>query len=406
MAAPKATIQKDPDTQYQHFIPRFVLRSAQQNKKKSKRRGKKWKLDVKNPPLKFYDMETETRSLHYTSRCYGIIDMYRDISQLKDQQHIEKMLSELEAISAKIVARILQAVDAITGGDGRKVVNLTRIERNSLRKFIFVMKYRTALFFHKYNHHTLATYEAVDKDSLTQFMRKTKISSPRMVWLNNLKTILETHIDAEGTWVHDVRETMFVHDANWFIFNMQESYMAFVTPGDEVIAEEGEFILSESAFGIHEGPTEGPGASGETGGGEFIEYHKLAPLSPRLLLVLRSNFLRKGNEGVYDQLRQMTEKLTSSAGKKLMATPSVFAGLELEPATPSYGLNLPVHRFKPKDDDLFAFKIQKINSKYLHLFNTIILAEAKVSLTWKTDKAMKNTLKEYLDNEDFKLPGD
>ncbi|CCX32574.1 Similar to hypothetical protein [Tuber melanosporum Mel28]; acc. no. XP_002837738 [Pyronema omphalodes CBS 100304] len=183
----------------------------------------------------------------------------------------------------------------------------------------------------------------------------------------------------------------FRGDALWYIFHMTESYLAFCEPANS----EDEFIITENGFGIHEGPTfysidEATGAQKDT---SYTEYHKLAPLSPRLLLVLRSNYLRKENK---EALRKRRMRPEVSNAK------SLFEDLPVEPATPSYGMAL-AQQFIAKDEHTFAFKIYKVSREYLDLFNGVLLQEATESITWRTDSAMQRTLDAFLKNSRLQI---
>ncbi|KAF8465029.1 hypothetical protein BDZ91DRAFT_783399 [Kalaharituber pfeilii] len=386
----------EPLEQYHHFVPRLVLRefadaeSREQNKRQ--------------PLIKLYSMESSTITHTSVSRCYGNVNMYCDAgAPSADTMHIEKALGRLERQAANIITRIKSAQ-----AKNETSVTITRVERNCVRKLLFVMKYRTPLFWTKYNR-PLEEYNHIDTPDVLKFMREKGFNNPLEVWLHNLKTILDTPIDPEDKWKETINNSCFSHDAMWFIFNMTESFMAFCEPanrGDE-------FIVSESAFGIHEGPTEAimeaymsPGLAGaanfdellkiRSGKGQYTEYHKMAPFSPTLLLVLRSNFLRPENKWMLREFAKMP-------GCHQLNTPSLFDHLQLDPPTPSYGL-VTIDEFKPKDDDKFTFKLHKLSHKEVRLFNSIILNEVRVNLTWLSDEAMKTTLQEYLNDDLFRLP--
>lgn len=342
------------------------------------------------------------------------MNLYQDAgASAVDEMHIEKALSVLERQASRIITRIKRAQ-----ARNEPSVTLTRVERNCVRKFLFVMKFRNPFFWAKYGC-TTEEYQHVDREYVLKFMQERNLTKPIEVWLLTLKTIIETPIDANDEWEKTVYDTCFSHDALWFILHMNGSFMSFCQPADM----EDEFILSESAFGIHEGPSEGTAAfipkwtstaRRDIGGldvtteiakmrannGWYTEYHHLAPFSPKLLLVLRSNNLR--TEESKRQFRDMAN--SGIPGSHQWAIPSVFDHLHLEPPEPSYGRNIPIEQFKRSDQDTFTFPLHKLSRRDLVLFNSIILNEVRKELTWTSDLAMTRTLEAYLEEERFRLP--
>jgi len=66
---------------------------------------------------------------------------------------------------------------------GAASVDLTRTELNTIRKFLFVMKYRKQGFWQKYNRPSLAEYVGVDRPDVTSFMRRRGFKKPVEMWL-------------------------------------------------------------------------------------------------------------------------------------------------------------------------------------------------------------------------------
>ncbi|KAF8451461.1 hypothetical protein BDZ91DRAFT_802688 [Kalaharituber pfeilii] len=386
----RAQDQRDED-RYHHFIPRLALRNFSPAPPQAK--------PDRNPRIHYYHLSTHNLHFDPVGNRYGNPSMYLDASA-SNKQHIEVALSKLERIASNIITRIKEAL-----AKGDAMVTMTRTERNNLRKFLFVMRYRTQLIWGKYNR-PLEQYDMADRSHVLKYMRRKGFTKPLEVWLHTLKTILDTHLDANKTWIQKIREECFEHDAAWFVFNMEESFMALCTPK----SDDDEFILSECAFSIHEGPTEAPMAAytksdpsgmldplefGRSRSSKYTEFHKLAPLAPNLLVVLRSNHLRGEN-------KWMLKERAKFPGQEQWARKSIFDHLDLKPAMPSYGQVTPAE-FKPKDDDKFTFKLHKLGHRDVRLFNSVILEEAKQGLTWRRDEAMVRTLREYLEDESCKL---
>jgi hypothetical protein len=73
------------------------------------------------------------------SRTFGMTDMYRDFSNASNQNYLEEELSKLESRAAGTVSIIRKHFE-----EGKSEVWITRPDRNTLRKFLFIMKYRSS----------------------------------------------------------------------------------------------------------------------------------------------------------------------------------------------------------------------------------------------------------------------
>lgn len=67
--------------------------------------------------------------------------MYRDFANATNQHYLEEQLSGLESRAGGIVSTIRKAFEA-----GNQEVWITRTDRDVLRKFLFIMKYRGTRF--------------------------------------------------------------------------------------------------------------------------------------------------------------------------------------------------------------------------------------------------------------------
>ena len=78
-------------------------------------------------------------------------------------------------------------------------------------------------------------------------------------------------------------------------------YLALCTPENQ----HDEFLLSENLFSIHEGPTRlyVDAISREEVPRAYTEYHVLAAISPRLMIVLRSNLLPNAEEDMFEEFK-------------------------------------------------------------------------------------------------------
>ncbi|CUS10991.1 unnamed protein product [Tuber aestivum] len=347
-----------------------------------------------DPYIKLYDLESGVLDFRKVGRAYGIPDMYIDVDHEK-VNHIEVLLSKLESSVASIYHRIKKGHEG-----GTYEFSISRKEVNLLRKFLFVMRYRNYKFWSKYTG-TIDNYEYNDRHLLVPFLKERSITDLRQVWLQNLEVILRTEIDADGEWLDTIGREMFSGDADMYVFHMRESYMAFCEPE----SLEDEFIITDNGFGIFEGPVvydvfdlKGTGADGsrpQLKDPTYTEYHKLAPLTPRLILVLRSNFLRDG------PLWQKRLKFFRDL-KTWPESDSLLQGLPIKPPKTHYwlpGRTKAVHTL----EDEFFFEIHKANTKEVHIINTVMLQEATRAITWVSDESLVRSLKAFLGNPRFML---
>ncbi|PUU82245.1 hypothetical protein B9Z19DRAFT_1099249 [Tuber borchii] len=347
-----------------------------------------------DPYIKFYDLESGVLDFGKVGRSYGIPDMYKDVAHER-VYHVRELLWKLGSDVAIIYHRIKKVHES-----GKPNFSITRRERNILRKFLFVMRYRSYNFWSKYTG-TIDTYEHSDRSRLIEFLKERSITDLRQVWLQNLEVIIRTEIDADGEWLQTIGREMFGGDANMYVFHMSESYMAFCEPQ----SSEDEFILTDNSFGIFEGPVvydtanlKSSGTDGSlprVGDPTYTEFHKLAPLSPRLILVLRSNFLR--DEPIWKRRKEIFGQFEA-----LPNAVSLLQDLPIKPPKIHYwlpGKSKPVHTL----EDEFFFEIYKAKTEQIHVINGLMLQESVRSITWVSDESLVRSLQAFLANPDFML---
>ncbi|RPA93763.1 hypothetical protein L873DRAFT_1511473 [Choiromyces venosus 120613-1] len=345
----------------------------------------------KDPYIKFYDLESGVLDFRKVGRVYGIPDMYKDADNER-VNHVEQSLSKLESD----VARIYQKIRKDHESGSRKFL-ISRDDLNLLRKFLFVMRYRGHRFWSKYTG-TIDTYKHLDREMLIQFLKEKAITDLRQVWLLGLEVIMKTPIDADGDWLEIITREMFAGDANMYVFHIRESYMALLEPD----SPEDEFILTDNGYGIFEGPVEFDIENLESTGTNgsrprlkdrsYTEYHKLAPLSPRLMLVLRSNFLRDGP--IWEKRLKFFREL--AAWPK---ADSLLQDLPIKPPQVRYKLSAKVKTL----EDEFSFELFRAKTEQIRLINTVMLQEAKGAITWVSDESLVKSLHAYLGNPSFLL---
>jgi len=348
-----------------------------------------------DPYIKLYNLESGVLDFAKVGRSYGIPDMYKDVDHER-AYHVEELLSKLESDAARIYHRIKKDHES-----GKHNFSITRKDRNLLRKFLFVMRYRSHGFWSKYTG-KIDTYEHGDRNSLMQFLNERSITDLRQVWLINLEVVIRTEIDADGEWLQTIGRDMFGYDADMYVFHMEESYMAFCEPQ----SSEDEFIITNNGFGIFEGPVvydaanlQSLGADGSPprlGDPVYTEFHKLAPLSPRLILVLRSNYLR--DEPIWVRRRKVSNEWDPRRNSD-----SLLQGLPIKPPKTHYWLLSGKSKLVYTLEDEFFFEIYKVKTEQVHMINAIMLEEATRSITWVSDESLVKSLRAFLGNSKFML---
>ena len=398
-------------SQYHHYIPQFILKNfahpfqPQQVAKKHKQRGKpKWKKGYRpgDPMLYTIGLAGPEPKIDESpvSRTFGEMDMYRDFGNAPNQHYIEQKLSRLESDAARIIKKIRDDYEA-----GRRETCLVRSDRDKLRKFLFVMKYRGRNQHRRFYHQEAKDYRANDQEKLQKYMREKGFKKPVDVWFNNIKTLLEMEMDPGQNWMKELRERIYPDDAQWAIAHMQMMYLCICVPGTET----DEFILTENAYGIHEGPsssTVNPVTGEETGA--YTEYHVFGPVSQKIMFVLRSFLLPVPEEDADEatkEWRQSMYRLNTEQHEDPSCANSSLEDLPVTKARNSYTTIQDGKRvLKPGEDGTerayhkFYFKFSPIPTGHVDQINSIMLEQSyRIStIVFGSKTAICRTLESYL----------
>ncbi|KAI1745071.1 hypothetical protein F4680DRAFT_404186 [Xylaria scruposa] len=305
-----------PKPEYQHFVPQFMLRNfahkytgPQRSKKGNKKKKQtdtlyRGELVVNNVNLRAEPITIEETKV---SRILGNYDMYQDTSQPTGQQQreIETMFGKLENHVSIIFRRIVKTYES-----GEPNIWVTREERNSIRRFLFILKYRGSTFHRRFHHETSDEYFANDKSKLQKYMEEKGFKRPVDVWFHGLKTILNLKMDTEN-WKQELVKNMYSDDAMWFLMHSEMMYMAICTPSDP----EAEFILTDNSYNVFEGPNtvvQNP-TTGKFHDSGWTSFHEFAPLSPKLMIILRSNLLPVPEEDKHPRIKAQREEMRKQA---------------------------------------------------------------------------------------------
>jgi len=319
--------------------------------------------------------------------------MYRDFS-LSNQHELEEKLSRLESDAATILNDVKKSFE-----NHEDHIWLNRGNRDLLRKFLFLMKYRSSTFYERYN---CDVYVSDDKERMLPYMKENGFTKPLDVWFHNIRAILDLELDAEKKWTERIPKLMYPDDAIMFVFHMQSSFLAFCTPE----SKDAEFILTENAYGIFEGPhtTILNPETAEVVSQCFTEYHTFAPLSPKLMIVLRSHLLPGALPEATDELNAMLLKMTQSLHLDPEAAVSVLADLPIQKCRNSYSEIKDGKLVPTTDFDIhpsrhrFCFRFFRIMLGHVSTLNNLFLEEAyrSTALVFKTKQGLREILEAYL----------
>jgi hypothetical protein len=162
-----------------------------------RKKNKKTKIYPGDPVLHIIDLAREVPQLCESpvKRTFGLADMYRDVSNASDHHFLEKEIGKLESQASSIIAGIRKAFESQQSG-----FSMSRQQRDTLRKFLFIMKYRGPTFHRRFHGDGSGKYNADDTNQFNKYMQEKGYQNPVDVWFKSIKTILDLKLDLEGKW--------------------------------------------------------------------------------------------------------------------------------------------------------------------------------------------------------------
>lgn len=234
--------------------------------------------------------------------------------------------------------------------------------------------------YEKWNHDSIDDFPNQDKDKekVRRYMAENGIARPVDVWLHSLETILDLHLDAEKTWIGSIEEKVFPPDAFWMVDFFGSTYLTVCTPDspdDEFILTENSFLISEGHIQNHIDPVTGEHST------ESFTFHKLAPISPRLMFILRSNVFPEASEDAAPDVRAFQEVMQIILQSSKMT--SMLEDLPVRKAINSYTCVVqgqvtprPGWDRKYRNSDKFGFKVFRIPTRHMQKINGLLLDHA------------------------------
>ncbi|KAL7960412.1 hypothetical protein V8C34DRAFT_277086 [Trichoderma compactum] len=368
---------------YRHFVPQFLLKNFA-HKYVAPDSLDTTKAKKRTPKTGMYSGEPAVNTLYLSGefcleecavrRTCGMEDMYEDTENLlKDHGRLEKKFAAIESTASFIYRKIVK-----TYKNGKDNICLTRKENDFLRKFMFLLALRSVQYHRKYNINSVHDYDGDDKVWLREYMEAYGFTKPLDVWLQSLEVLIDLEIDPDGIWSEFVKETIYFPIADNFVDYMKKMYMTICTPDGHVE----EFVLTDNCCNVTEGTLPAYLMENMISHLDLAPcFHRFAPISPKLMIVLRYNHLPE-QFCVADPVatvQRQTQTQTHAGTGFGNGTKSMLEGLPIRKAkiTPMEEVNgelVPrIGNQKLYECDNFYFTIFKIPAHHVRIINRLLI---------------------------------
>lgn len=350
-----------------------------------------------------YSVSTGDLTSSPIARTYGVKNLYKDAKNQTSVHEIEKKLSLLETHAGRSISELLGVIETrAKDAAGPAVFRIKRTYLNHLRRFMFVMYYRKdgykELYFQEDHHQNIGA------SSWIRNFREQNGLEPSEIWLYILGYYLHTpHLDlmAHGKLAIDssMKANGFTSlppggqlDPNLKHFEAAAYYCE--TTGFFLniweAAEGEEFVISSNSFGLIEAIS-----TNMMPGGIPITLHKFYVVSPKIVLVLCSVFLKPEFPRPPDMEREFSQSILSGAPHKSPRVCDSHGAL-----TQRNGLPQDPSTF---EDDVLEFEILQLSAEFTHKVNAILLGNVRDSglLTFHSKPAVLRTLEAFSRNRDY-----
>ncbi|KAG1809379.1 uncharacterized protein BJ212DRAFT_605672 [Suillus subaureus] len=383
-----------PTMQYQHFIPRFILRRFQVGPVKSKtERQREFRHTGVDPEyVHYYDIATGSLDIRPIGKVYGVPNFYQDVRNTHNINELEEKLADLERHAASIIMDLHKTLPQGT-------FTLKRRSLELLRKFLFIMHYRNLSCSDTYfqaDHPENAT----SRQWIESFMKAKDIRSAVEFWLYVLRYYLDTsHSDI----MRDAAELVEKYGEEGLQKMLTESHIppdlehfpayTYHTHANNYFfsiweaAEGEEFIVTHNAFGLWEGLADGS-----------PDLHRIFVVSPRIALILRSVLLRPELKEFVKPLSPMSTLLNVNPAPPTPIYTSGKDGIHINQVDYQSARSLACYRSSQEGgNDSFMFKITKLSRPQTSEFNSVVLVNVRKtgSLTFLSRGSMLRTARAF-----------
>ncbi len=317
-----------------HFIPQFILKNFTHH----------------NEQIYYWSKKTSKIEVRNTRSVYMVKNLYRDEkNHPTDPAIIEKKFAKLESVIA-----ILFHEKII----GKEPIVLSRHENEKLRKFLFLLSFRSSARKQQYID---ANFDETTKSSLAKYVKNEDYVD---LWLREIDTILDTEN------YHEIQNSKNV---SWeirtdFRTHLSSYYMTFVTPRGQ------DFLLCD----IY--PTAEIYPLGLNGANLYA--HFIFPISPNLLLLLNHIAFKPGSN--------VDLPITNN-----MVTLSMIKGNSVKPPKAIY-----IDSRAYNKEDIYTYKINKIYKNEVEYINMLMLNEVNNGFSFTDIHRIKDSIKKYQEDDE------
>lgn len=346
-------------------------------------KGKKTSLGASDENVLVYNMKTGLLDTRPIGAVYGVRNLYKDVRNVDNVHEIEKKLSALESRASRAVSVILAA----TGTSSCKLVRKALID---LRKFLFIMHFRSSRLSSEYFKERYDPIHLPGLEWLQAYKKRHNLESETEMWLHTLRYYLDTphkELMQRGREIELKYKEKIMEMLTTRIDPDEEHFNALAYQGLAngyflciwEVADGEEFVLGDSSFGLWEGT-----AAGHPG------LHRFFVLSPRIIIVLSMQFLRP------ELFSELPEEKKDNFFSFLM-------DIEHVSPLPTYPGGAPKNEEElaaivAREEDTFEFKIIKLSVPQSREINTIMLHHLPEtgSITFVSKTSMLRTLRSFL----------
>lgn len=312
-----------------HYIPQFILRNF-----------------CIEGNLNFWNHKDTKFEKRNTKSVFMVKNLYKDIKNYPDDiMVIEKKFAKLEDDIAKLISeKILN----------KKIISLTRKENEVLRKFLFLLSFRSE---NRRNQYLEKKFDVLTKASLKPLVQNNDYID---LWLKEINEILDA--DSFDT----LKDSKIL---SWEIkTDLQNEllgyYMTFVESRGQ------DFILSDIYPTTEIYPINFELKAD-------ITLHSFFPLTPSLILIL--------NHVMFREDRKIDDSFLNS-----MITFSNIKGNMLVTPKAQY-----VSKRAHSDEDIYHYHLKKIYQRDVEYINKLFLNEVKTGFVCTSYEKIKSSVKSY-----------
>jgi len=249
-------------------------------KHKGRNKGRSRPREYNQEFINTYDIQSSTLHMGTTDlgKTFGLVDLYKDNADLTDVYRVEKAFSKLE----NDAALVFHTLDD-TEKRGRSSVELTRSQLNIVRKFLFLMQYRTVEHASQFIE---GRFDQNTANMVEEYRVKHGLADARAVWLRNLALLLE-----DEHWEVATDDRLLFTAQVEYKMDAMDMQLGFyrAPPGTE-------FVLTENGLGLWEGAKSllnflADMVSPDPPNPSHFPLTRSFPVTPRLVVMLRSNLL-------------------------------------------------------------------------------------------------------------------